>query len=148
MSLTDREIDLIRSSFAIVSRDRMRAGGLFYDTLFRIAPETKPLFVHDLREQATKLLNTLGIVVSQLHVFGALAPVVEDLAMRHVAYGVKPEHYAQVGAALLEMLERILGDESSPEIIAAWTKAYGALSTTMIDAAYTHHAPEAQLARG
>jgi hemoglobin-like flavoprotein len=59
------------------------------------------------------------------------------LAKRHVAYGVAPEHYEVVGAALLWTLEKGLGDGFTPEVGAAWAAAYGALSEMMIAAAYT-----------
>ena len=39
-----------------------------------------------------------------------------DLARRHVAYGVQPEHYALVGSALLWTLEQGLGDEFTPAL--------------------------------
>jgi len=42
-------------------------------------------------------------------------------AMKHVSYGVKPEHYAPVGVALLWTLERGLGTEWTPDLAAAWT---------------------------
>jgi hemoglobin-like flavoprotein len=41
--------------------------------------------------------------------------------MKHVSYGVKPEHYAPVGVALLWTLERGLGTEWTPDLAAAWT---------------------------
>ena len=57
------------------------------------------------------------------------------LARRHVAYGVRPEHYQPVGAALLWTLEQGLGDQFTEETRAAWTHAYGTLAEVMIEAA-------------
>lgn len=136
MPLTETEIDAIRASFRQLTRDSERAGALFYQTLFEIAPETRPLFVGDLREQATKLMSTLGLVVSQLHTAHTLMPVVEDLAVRHLAYGVRPNHYAMVGQALDSMLGAMLTGDAVPEQRAAWARAYASLSGAMIAAAY------------
>ena len=54
---------------------------------------------------------------------------------RHVAYGVREEHYDTVGAALLWTLEQGLGDAWTVELATAWATAYTLLATTMKDAA-------------
>jgi nitric oxide dioxygenase len=50
-------------------------------------------------------------------------------------YGVRREHYATVGAALLWTLQSGLGEEFTPEVREAWASAYLLLSTTMQEAA-------------
>ena len=59
-----------------------------------------------------------------------------NLGRRHAGYGVKDEHYASVGAALLWTLERGLGAAWTPELAAAWVAAYTTLSQFMIGEAY------------
>jgi hemoglobin-like flavoprotein len=59
------------------------------------------------------------------------------LGKRHVAYGVKPEDYDSVGAALLWTLEQGLGDDFTPDTKEAWATVYGLVATTMKDAAYS-----------
>jgi len=58
------------------------------------------------------------------------------LGKRHAGYGVKPAHFPIVGAALLNTLQKGLGDEFTPELRQAWTEAYAALSGMMKEAAY------------
>jgi hemoglobin-like flavoprotein len=60
---------------------------------------------------------------------------VEELGRRHLTYGVRPEHYATVGAALLWTLQAGLGEAFTPEAREAWTSAYLFLSSTMQQAA-------------
>jgi hemoglobin-like flavoprotein len=60
---------------------------------------------------------------------------VEALGKRHVAYGVTPQHYEPVGAALLWTLEQGLGDAFTPPLKAAWTEAYLTLAGVMQKAA-------------
>ena len=67
-------------------------------------------------------------------------PVAQQLAVRHVDYGVKAEDYESVGASLIRTLEKGLGDGFTPEVKDAWVGAYTVLSGVMIDAAYP--APE------
>ena len=89
-----------------------------------------------MKEQGRKLMATLGVVVAGLDKLDTLMPAVRALAQKHVAYGVQPEHYGAVGAALLWTLEKGLGEAYTPEVADAWTEAYSALSGAMIEAAY------------
>ncbi|MEO0680652.1 MAG: globin family protein [Pseudomonadota bacterium] len=134
--MNDDEITLIQDSFAQVVPIKAQAAELFYGRLFEIAPEVKPLFSGDMAVQGDKLMTTLGVVVSGLRDLPALLPVAAALAGRHVDYGVKADHYAPVGAALLWTLGQGLGEAFTPEVEAAWTDAYGTLSAAMIAAAY------------
>ncbi|MCP1199673.1 globin family protein [Notoacmeibacter sp. MSK16QG-6] len=134
--MTPQEITRVRTSFAKVAPIAPQAAELFYGRLFEIAPEVKPLFAAtDLKEQGRKLMGTLTFVVGALDRLDELVPAAQNLAVRHTDYGVKNEHYAPVGAALLWTLDQGLGDAFDAETEAAWTKAYSTLSAVMIDAA-------------
>lgn len=113
-----------------------QAAQLFYGRLFEIAPHVKPLFKGDMTEQGRKLMATLGTVVARLDNLGPLLPVASALAKRHVAYGVRADDYAVVGAALLWTLEQGLGTTWSPQAAKAWAEAYTTLSGYMIAEAY------------
>ena len=131
------DIDLIQSSFAKVVPIADTAAALFYADLFETAPEVKPYFANsDMSEQGKKLMATLGVVVNGLRDLDKIVPVAQDLAIRHVDYGVKAEDYGKVGASLLRTLEKGLGDDWTPETAGAWTTAYGTLSSVMVGAAY------------
>jgi hemoglobin-like flavoprotein len=134
--MTRDEVSLVQASFAKVAPISEQAAALFYGRLFEIAPEVKPLFRGDMAEQGRKLMATLAVVVNGLTKLEAILPAASALAKRHVAYGVKAEHYAPVGAALLWTLERGLGPEWTPDLAAAWTVAYATLSGYMISEAY------------
>ena len=75
---------------------------LFYGHLFEIAPEVRPMFPEDMKEQKA-MLGT----------------------------AVTAAHYAPVGAALLWTLEKGLGPDFTPEVKAAWTETYAALAGVM-----------------
>ena len=134
--MTPNDIDLIDESFAHVLPIRAQAAQLFYGRLFEIAPEVRPMFKDDMAAQKDKLMTALATVIASLRNLETIVPTIEDLARRHVEYGVKPEHYQPVGAALLWTLEQGLGDGFTPDVREAWSKAYTVLSDTMIGAAY------------
>ena len=134
--MTADEVALIQASFAKVAPISEHAAALFYGRLFETTPAVKPLFRGDMTEQGRKLMATLAVVVKGLSNLESVLPTASALAKRHVAYGVKPEHYAPVGAALLWTLERGLGAEGTPALAGAWTAAYTTLSGYMIGEAY------------
>lgn len=136
MALTSEEIDLIRSSFARLAASRARAGEIFYEELFARSPQTRALFTTDISQQASKLMSTLGLVVAQLQNWEDMRPMIEDLAIRHVAYGVRPQHYPLVGDALIAMMMRVLGPAMTVECERAWIRAYAMFSDVMIEAAH------------
>ena len=134
-TLNAEKIALCRDSWSKVEPIADDAAALFYSNLFEADPALKPLFKGDLTEQGKKLMQMITAAVNLLDKLDELVPVVEKLALRHVGYGVKDEHYATVGAALIKTLGQGLGDAFTDEVKAAWLTAYGVLSSTMIAAA-------------
>jgi hemoglobin-like flavoprotein len=134
--MTPEQIKAIQDSFAKVKPIAEQAAALFYGRLFETAPDVRPLFRGDMTEQGRKLMATLAVVVHGLDNLESILPAASALARRHVGYGVKAADYAPVGAALLWTLEQGLGEQWTPELAAAWTEAYTALSKFMIAEAY------------
>lgn len=133
--MTPEEIKLVQDSFSKVAPIAPQAAELFYNNLFTADPALKPLFKGDMKEQGAKLMQMITVAVSKLTDLGTLVPALQNLAKRHVGYGVKKEHYDTVGGALLLTLSQGLGDAFTPEVKAAWTSAYTLMATTMIAAA-------------
>jgi hemoglobin-like flavoprotein len=129
--LTANDIALVRASFAKVLPIKAAAADLFYSRLFEIAPQLRPMFPKDLKEQKAKLMAMIAAAVGGLHDLATLVPHVKALGARHSGYGVTVAHYAIVGDALMWTLERGLGDEYTPEVRSAWAKVYGVLAGTM-----------------
>ena len=134
--MTPQQVNQIRASFRKLAPIADRAAALFYARLFEMAPETRAMFRGDMDTQGRKLMAAIATVVNSLGDLDAIVPVARDLAKRHVAYGVMPEHYGLVGSALLWTLEQGLADEFTPGLRAAWEEAYSALSAAMIASAY------------
>jgi len=130
------QVALIQHSFAKVTPVTGEAAALFYGRLFEIAPEVKPLFHDDMTDQGRKLMAALAVVVNGLTDLESVLRAASALAKKHVAYGVKAEHYGPFGVALLWTLERGLGTEWTSDLADAWIAAYTLLSEYMIDEAY------------
>src|SRR5882672_10708120 len=136
-AVTPQQIELVQTSFKKVVPIAGTAADLFYNRLFEIAPEVRPLFPSDLAEQKKKLIAMLATAVTNLHQLEKIVPAVQSLGKRHAGYGVTAKHYEPVGAALLWTLEQGLGPAFTPPVKAAWTEAYMTLAGVMQKAAVT-----------
>lgn len=139
--MTPDQVALVQESFKQVAPIADKAADLFYDRLFMIAPEVRPLFPADLSEQKKKLMQMLTTAVINLHQVEKILPAVEELGRRHASYGVTDKHFEPVGAALLWTLEQGLGSAFTPPVKAAWAETYMTVAGVMTKAAATAAAP-------
>jgi len=133
--MDNTQIRTLQRSFKMVEPIADTAAALFYSRLFELDPSLKGLFRTDLKIQGKKLMSSIKLVVTGFDNPDRIIPAVSSLGKRHLGYGVQPEHYATVGQALLWTLEQGLGEAYTPEVAAAWTRAYGLLSDLMQEAA-------------
>ena len=132
--MTPEQVQIIRLTFSQAMSSKDKVGRMFYDRLCEIAPETRPMFKGDIDAQSRKLMDTLALAIGMLRDMPTLVATLQALAKRHVAYGVRDEHYDTVGAALLWTLEKALGSAFTPEARTAWATLYGAVAKIMRDA--------------
>ncbi|MCG2582138.1 MAG: globin domain-containing protein [Marinobacter sp.] len=133
--MNDTQIALVQESFAKVAPIADDAAALFYNRLFELDPELRPLFKGNMAEQGKKLMKMIGMAVNSLGRLEEIVPAVQSLGERHMDYGVKEQDYDTVGSALLWTLEQGLGKAFTPECRAAWAQTYTLLANTMKDAA-------------
>ena len=134
--MTPKQVALVRSSWYQVSKiDPETVGSMFYNRLFEIAPGLKPMFHRPLPEQSRKLMTILDHIVEKLDALEDIIDNIVKLSQRHSDYGVKPEHFADVGEALLWTLEKNLGRKWNNEVKEAWAMCYISISSAMINAA-------------
>ena len=138
------KIDLVQQSFEKVAGLGLKAAELFYSELFAIDPSLRAMFKGSMQEQHKKLLAALALVVRSLHAPEKIIGPVEKLAVKHLDYGVKPEHYTYVGNALLRTLKKGLGPKFTPELCDAWVDAFRMLAQVMKKAAYGNAQPRAR----
>ncbi len=130
-ALSSRQVELVQQSWRSVQLVGDTAAELFYGKLFSIAPEVRPMFRGELRDQGRNFTAMMSVAVHWLGKPEKVAVAVRQLGARHAAYGVRDSHYGAVGASLLWMLEESLGEAFTPEVEAAWWAAYQFLASTM-----------------
>lgn len=134
----------VQRTWSVVKLSPLEPTGVaFFLKIFELAPAALALFPSfrdapelssspQLKSHALKVMQTVDVAVQGLGDVGALVPVLRGLGAKHLEYGVRPEHYDVVGAALLATLEGGLGAAWTPRVSEAWAAVYELVATTMI----------------
>lgn len=135
--MTPELVDRVIASFEQVAPQSQALATRFYDTLFRLDPDSRALFHTAIDQQARKLVDMLAAIVDSLRHPERLQALFRQLGERHAGYGVSEAQYDHVGAALLICLRETLGPGFDEETEAAWASLYAELAETMIAAQRT-----------
>lgn len=131
--MTPEQIDLVRDTYASLDDARAMAAD-FYRRLFAIDPSARDLFSQDPDVMAEKFAAELRAIVQAIVSYDAFATRLKVLAARHHAAAVRARHYRPVGDALLAALAARLGPRWTPDVDAAWRRAYNLVAEIMIAA--------------
>ena len=130
------QIEFLETSFQAIAPRGEAFVAAFYERLFTRFPQTRAFFAAtDMKEQKKKLLGALALVIQNLRKPEVLTSALKGLGQKHVAYGVRPEHYPIVGAVLLETFADFLGERWTQAAHDAWAEAYEAICTIMLEGA-------------
>jgi len=132
--MTSDQARIVQSTWRAVLPVGDTFAELFYGRLFAVDPELRKLFKDDLIEQGRNLTAMLSVAAANLDRPERITVALRNLGKRHMAYGVKPEHFRTVEDALLFALEHALIDVFTPDVKAAWQAAYAKLSSLMLEA--------------
>jgi hemoglobin-like flavoprotein len=130
--LTDAEVQLLRESFLRLIPSMDALSDQLYDRLFTGFPETRRLFPDDIGELKQKLVAMLATAVDLLMDREHFQAACRELGLRHVGYGTKTDHYAILGAILIDSLGAVAGPDFTPEELGVWTQFYLLVAQEMI----------------
>ena len=124
MTLTDRQLALIRTSFKAL-RDNPEPRSIeFYDHFFRHAPHLRDMFRDDdIGGQGMRFMSTLAVIIDNLENPEKIADRYADLGQSHRAMGVRAEFFEPMGEALIDTLAESLGEKFDDETRNAWRSA-------------------------
>jgi hemoglobin-like flavoprotein len=126
-------VDLLEESFDLVASRGDDLTTAFYERVFAHAPQLQDLFATvPMGLQKLKFISTLVVLRMSLRDIAAVVPALEALGARHAGYGVLPEHYPIVRAALLEALEVVGGQRWTPAYTVAWSELYALVAEAML----------------
>lgn len=135
MALTYKESLLVKSTIPFLRERGEAVSDIVYNTLIKRHPDlNNTLNLIHLKDG--RLAQALTVVIlrfaSNINNVYELIPKLERISNKHCTLGIKPEHYPLLGAILIEAFEELLGPALTPEIKAAWEKAYKILSNMLI----------------
>lgn len=131
LPLTSQQRALVKLTFTRIAPSHDTVARLFYDKLFEIAPELRPMFTHNMDMQRAKVMQMLASLVAAMDDPTHFSRMAHDLGRRHIDYGVMRNQYTLVGQALIWALEEACPDVMTAAALDAWSAAY----TMMADAA-------------
>lgn len=130
-SFSTAHVAELRRTWALVEQMADEAAQLFYARLFELDPSLRLLFHTDPVVQRQKLMEALALVVTCAGRPNEVLPMLAALGERHVGYGVREEHYARAGEALLWTLDQGLGLFHTRDAREAWVETYAFIATAM-----------------
>jgi nitric oxide dioxygenase len=132
MAVSDEDIRLVQRSLPRIRECYAPASTDFYDNLFALAPDLRPLFRPDVATQEMRFMSTLATIADLLDDPGALGDELDDHARAHAGLGVRAEDFVPMGAALLVTLGETLGPAFDTRLQQAWRAAYDHFAAEMI----------------
>jgi NAD(P)H-flavin reductase len=126
---------LLKESWGLVEDRQDKVAGYFYARMFLSNPQLRDLFPVQMDVQRTRLLGAIVAAIQTVDSPDQFNDRLGALGRDHRKFRVDPEHYDQVGRALLEALRTFAGEQWSLEYDQAWRDAYQAMSARMIASA-------------
>ena len=137
--MTPEAIGLIKASYIQVTAKPRQLAGRFYDELFAVAPNLRPLFPGDLTLLQGHFEAALALVVRNLDDMSALRESLRDLVAHHVKFGARPEDYIIARAALVAAIGG-LSPSWDPALDRHWRAAITDIIVPMLQGAAVHTA--------
>lgn len=133
--LTDRQIEIVKSTVPILQEHGETITRTFYRNMFEENPQLKDIFnmANQAKgDQPRSLAASVLAYAANIDQLQNLGPAVSLIAHKHCSLDVLPEHYPIVGRNLLRAIGEVLGDAVTPEIADAWGAAYDQLAAILI----------------
>src|SRR5713101_4264276 len=131
LTMTARQIRLVRDSVDSLREDAEPFALLFYGKLFELDPDSRRLFHNDLAVQGRKVIDMLTSVVESLDDFQPMRVRLAELGHKHAEFGVRPEQYDTLTTALLWSVGQALGASFDAPTREAWRLAINAICAAM-----------------
>jgi hemoglobin-like flavoprotein len=132
MPISESERRLVLESLPTIRAHLEPVSMVFYENLFAIRPDMRALFREDLGGQGMRFMTTLTTIAGLLDDPEAFDAMIEKLSRGHAMVGVREDHFAPMGSALLVTLGETLGSDFDSGLQAAWRTAYDEVAAAML----------------
>lgn len=133
--MPQRQIEIIQGSYQQITPISSVVGEKFYNRLFEIAPELRPMFDGAFAGPGGKFRVISQVVERHVRALVSqpvtpmgekppILPAMMELGRRHANSPITGEHFDKMKEALLWTLEDVLGDNFRHETRECWSSAY------------------------
>ena len=134
-ALSETTVALVKATIPALIEHGPNITQTMYARLFEDASVRK-LFNHANQGEGGAQVHALSAAIlayaQNIDNLGAVLPVVERIAQKHIGYHILPEHYPHVATALLGAIREVLGAAATDEIVTAWGEAYWFLADILM----------------
>lgn len=133
--LSEKTVKIVKSTVPVLEEYGTTITSTFYKRMFQNHPELLNYFNHVNQRrgtQPTALANTVIAAGKHIDEFEIILPAVKQIAHKHRALSIRPEHYPIVGENLLAAIKEVLGEAATDEILQAWAEAYEEIANVFI----------------
>lgn len=134
--LSEQTREIIKQTVPVLEQHGTVITKTFYGNMLRDNKELLNYFnrVNQAKgDQPSALATTILAAAKNIDDLSVILPHVKQIAHKHRALQIMPEHYPIVGENLLKAIKEVLGDSATPEIINAWAEAYGTIAEIFIN---------------
>jgi nitric oxide dioxygenase len=124
--LSSEQLAVVKATTPVVGANVSKITSCFYATMFKNDPGSLHFFNEANQQrgfQQEALAEAIVAYATNIENLGALAPLVEKIAHRHVSLSVTPPLYQLVHKNLMAAIADVLGAAVTPEIAGAWSQA-------------------------
>ncbi len=132
MQLKTEEIDIIKSTFEIISQNAENFASHFYDCLFELAPIIRPMFKSQRDVIELHFVEIMVTAVEKIEQFEQLEPALLELGAIHKEHKVIESQFDFVKTALLLAIEFELREKCNDSVVNAWSRYVDEISAVMI----------------
>lgn len=132
--MTPIETGLVRATVPVLKEHGVLLTTHFYNRMFTHNPELKHMFnMGNQQNKKQQMALAMAVLAYAEHIEepSVLLPMIDHIGHKHTSLDIRPEHYAIVGRHLVASIAEVLGDAATPELLSAWTAAYGQLAALM-----------------
>lgn len=133
--ITPSQLAIIKATVPVLQAHGETITTVMYRNMIKAHPDLKDVFSHTSQTtgaQPRALARAVLAYAMYIDDLPKLSHAIERIAQKHVSLFIQPEQYDIVATYLIGAIGEVLGDAATPDIVDAWTAAYGVLASVFI----------------
>lgn len=133
--ISPSQLAIIKATVPVLQAHGETITAVMYRNMIKAHPELENVFSHTSQAtgaQPRALARAILAYAMHIDDLPKLSHAIERIAQKHVSLFIQPEQYDIVATYLIGAIGEVLGDAATPDVVDAWTAAYGVLASVFI----------------